>query len=391
MVKTLLLGLLAATICGFVNASPVADPRNPIAKLPPRQDLEEHDPESEAPPLEDPAARSERSTNLSHVTGTARKLKMFIKNRHLQILPDGTVNGTTDDTSAYSILQRTTVGIGQMKIQGVATCQYLCMARCGLLYGSREFGDECVFNETIEQSHYNTYSSSKYSKDNRTFYLALNQRGQSRKVMLRARKQLGKLATYIYVLTRPVVPELQLHPMRHHAHACPTVSHQSPKTHPHQQLCPKKRKRKKKKRKCTSDETESELCQKRLNVPKHKAQNRNNHKCDEEKNSEMCQRDLNIRKKHKFNNSDKLLVSDPKKKRKNKKGVKKRLNQFVESETTTTTASPTSTTLEYTTPDEDYAVDSSTHAEWEDSTALYDVQMAVSDAMHTVPPLIDSD
>lgn len=55
------------------------------------------------PPLEeDPAARSERSTNLSHVTGTARKIQMFIKNRHLQLLPDGIVNGTTDATSGYS-------------------------------------------------------------------------------------------------------------------------------------------------------------------------------------------------------------------------------------------------------------------------------------------------
>nr|XP_023013412.1 protein let-756 [Leptinotarsa decemlineata] len=387
MVKTLLLGLLAATICGFVNASPIAaDLRNP-KKLPPRQDLE--DPETEAPPLDDPAARSERSTNLSNITGG--KLKMFIKNRHLQILPDGTVNGTTDDTSAYSILQRTAVGIGQMKIQGVATCQYLCMAKCGLLYGSRDFGDECVFNETIEQSHYNTYSSSKYSNAHRTFYLALNQRGQSRKVVLRAQKHLGRLASYILVLTRPVSAELQLHPMRHHAHSCPLpAAHQTPKIHPHQQLCPKKRKRKKRKRKCTSVENESESCQKRQNVPKHKAQNRNNHKCDDDKTSEMCQRDLHNKKKQKFNISDKLLVSDPKKKRKNKKGVKKRLNQF-ESETTTTTTVPTSTTLEYTTPDEDYGVDLSTHADWEDSTALPDVHMAVSDAMHTVPPLVDSD
>lgn len=96
MVKTLLLGLLAATICcGFVYAAP---------KLPHQHHPEQNVsiPDSAAPPLEDPAARSERSTNLSHVTGTARKIQMFIKNRHLQILPDGTVNGTTDDNSAYS-------------------------------------------------------------------------------------------------------------------------------------------------------------------------------------------------------------------------------------------------------------------------------------------------
>lgn len=60
-------------------------------------------------PLEDPAARSERSTNLSFVAGTARRIQMFIKNRHLQILPDGTVNGTTDDTSVFSKFLRHSV------------------------------------------------------------------------------------------------------------------------------------------------------------------------------------------------------------------------------------------------------------------------------------------
>ncbi|KAH0822681.1 hypothetical protein GEV33_000110 [Tenebrio molitor] len=95
MVKALFLGLLAATMCGFARAAPAPQPalssRREASPTPPPQ-----------PSLEDPAARSERSTNLSHVTGTARKIQMFIKNRHLQLLPDGTVNGTTDDTSPYS-------------------------------------------------------------------------------------------------------------------------------------------------------------------------------------------------------------------------------------------------------------------------------------------------
>lgn len=46
--------------------------------------------------------RNERSANLSHITGSARKIQLYIKNRFLQLLPDGTVNGTTDDTSDYS-------------------------------------------------------------------------------------------------------------------------------------------------------------------------------------------------------------------------------------------------------------------------------------------------
>lgn len=43
--------------------------------------------------------RNERSANLSHVNS---KIQLFIKNRLLQILPDGTVNGTQDDASDFS-------------------------------------------------------------------------------------------------------------------------------------------------------------------------------------------------------------------------------------------------------------------------------------------------
>lgn len=44
------------------------------------------------------AARNERSANLSHITGTSRKIQMHVKNRLLQLLPDGVVNGTSNDT-----------------------------------------------------------------------------------------------------------------------------------------------------------------------------------------------------------------------------------------------------------------------------------------------------
>jgi hypothetical protein len=59
-------------------------------------------PQAEQALADDGAVRSERSTNLSHITGTARKIQMYIKNRYLQILPDGAVNGTSDDGSDYS-------------------------------------------------------------------------------------------------------------------------------------------------------------------------------------------------------------------------------------------------------------------------------------------------
>lgn len=35
-----------------------------------------------------------------------------------------------------AILQRTTVDVGLIKIQGIASCLFLCMDQCGVVYGS---------------------------------------------------------------------------------------------------------------------------------------------------------------------------------------------------------------------------------------------------------------
>lgn len=103
----------------------------------------------------------------------------------------------------------------------------------------KDFDEECVFNEMIEQNHYNTYSSAKYTNDKRALYLALNKRGLPRKVHIKANAPLGKLSAYTRVLTqnvqaqrveqllatrRPVPgaewPAFAPHGHRHH-HACP--------------------------------------------------------------------------------------------------------------------------------------------------------------------------
>ncbi|XP_017768896.1 PREDICTED: uncharacterized protein LOC108557033 [Nicrophorus vespilloides] len=363
MVKALFVGLLVIVMCGLPSCAPSPQ----IARI--------NRPEASPPPqfIEDSAARSERSTNLSHITGTARKIQMFIKNRHLQLLPDGTVNGTLDDSSIYTILQRTTVGVGQLKIQAVGTCQYLCMDACGLPYGSREFSDECVFNEMIEQHHYNTYSSTKYSNERKTFYLALNKRGLPRKVLLRARQPLGRLSSFTRVLTRHVAPERveELHPIRHHGHLCSTSESTSSRLSSSvadsesPSKCRKRKKRKKKKRKCLEGEPESELCHKKQNkLISINGSNSNVKKCVSDDSVE-CQRvEVTIKKKLKTKFSDKQLGGA--KKKKNPKGIKNnRKNRLLK----TTTEAPVVVT-EDNTSDEDYIIDSTTSWDWEDSTVI---------------------
>ncbi|XP_073845727.1 fibroblast growth factor branchless [Musca autumnalis] len=150
--------------------------------------------------------RNERST-VSHLSGPSRKIQLYIKNRFLQLMPDGTVNGTPDDQSEYTILQRSTVDVGRIKVQGVATCLYLCMDPCGAVYGSKEFTDDCVFNENMEQHNYNTYSSTYNSNSRRKYYLALNRHGEPRKLQIPPTRSLGKLATYTNAITESVPQE----------------------------------------------------------------------------------------------------------------------------------------------------------------------------------------
>lgn len=249
----------------------------------------------------------------------------------------------------------------------------------------REFSDECVFNEIIEPHHYNTYSSTKYSNERRTLYLALNRRGQPRKVLLRAKQKLGRLSSYTKVITRPVSPERteELHPMRHHAHLCATNTSESPArllsptsdTSLEPLRCRKRKKKKKKKRKCLEGEPNSELCHKKQTIANpRKTQIRLTKKCESD-DSDECQRNVTMKKKQQTNNNnkfgDKDTVNGVKKKKKatlkGGKTNKAKVNSATTTEIPTTTAIADETTL-----DEDYVVDATTNCDCEEHTAIPD-------------------
>ncbi|KZC14652.1 Fibroblast growth factor like protein [Dufourea novaeangliae] len=153
------------------------------------------------------------------------------------------------------------------------------MDSCGLLYGSREYTDDCVFNETLEQHNYNTYSSAKWSTTKKTLYLGLNRRGQPRRVQAKGHN-LGRLSAYARVLTQVAplerVEALQRRMLgaqhnvrhRHNSHRgdliqqslCPTLPVQE-KDGRDKFRCRKRKKRKKRKRKCRPGEKPGPQCQ----------------------------------------------------------------------------------------------------------------------------------
>lgn len=149
----------------------------------------------------------------------------------------------------------------------------------------KEFTDDCIFNEAMEQHHYNTYSSTTHSNARRILYLALNRHGQPRKVQIPSTRSLGKLATYTKSLTQTVPhdrveqlitrifgPTLIQHTLKQLCETGKSLNEQSkpkPKCNLKKQNQQNSNKKKKAKRKCRPDEVmETDNCTK-PNVTNH--------------------------------------------------------------------------------------------------------------------------
>ncbi|XP_056898517.1 putative fibroblast growth factor 1 [Takifugu flavidus] len=110
---------------------------------------------------------------------------------HLQILPDGTVQGLRDDGDAHTVLKLKAVDRGVVVIRGTEAARYLAMNDEGRLYGSPTVTDECYFLEKLEENHYNTYMSRQYQ--DRNWYVALKKNGKPK---LGPRTHVGQKAVF---------------------------------------------------------------------------------------------------------------------------------------------------------------------------------------------------
>ncbi|XP_030641642.1 fibroblast growth factor 6b [Chanos chanos] len=92
---------------------------------------------------------------------------------HLQILPDGRINGAHNENQ-YSLIEISTVERGVVSLYGVKSELFFAMNSKGRLYGTAIFRDECKFKEILLPNNYNAYESSVY----RGWYIALSKHGR---------------------------------------------------------------------------------------------------------------------------------------------------------------------------------------------------------------------
>ncbi|XP_053556106.1 fibroblast growth factor 5 [Bombina bombina] len=101
---------------------------------------------------------------------------------HLQIHPDGKVNGS-HEANHLSVLEIFAVSQGIVGIRGVFSNTFLAMSKKGKLHAIPKFTDECKFMERYQENSYNTYASAIYKteKTGRKWYVALNKRGKAKR------------------------------------------------------------------------------------------------------------------------------------------------------------------------------------------------------------------
>ncbi|XP_068129937.1 fibroblast growth factor 11 [Hyperolius riggenbachi] len=100
---------------------------------------------------------------------------------YLQYLPDGTVSGTTEESSPYTLFNVIPVGLRVVAIQSSACGQYIGMNSEGVLYGSLHFTAECRFKESVFDNYFVTYCSTLYRQrsSGRGWFLGLRKDGRA--------------------------------------------------------------------------------------------------------------------------------------------------------------------------------------------------------------------
>uniref|UniRef100_A0A8C9C6D6 Fibroblast growth factor n=1 Tax=Phocoena sinus TaxID=42100 RepID=A0A8C9C6D6_PHOSS len=123
-------------------------------------------------------ARSERQLE-QQLKGIVTKL-FCRQGFYLQVNPDGSIQGTPEDTSSFTQFNLIPVGLRVITIESAKLGNYMAMNAEGLLYNSLRQGADCHFKECVFENYYVLYACALYRqrRSGRAWYMGLDKEGR---------------------------------------------------------------------------------------------------------------------------------------------------------------------------------------------------------------------
>ncbi|XP_059990722.1 fibroblast growth factor 11-like [Lagenorhynchus albirostris] len=107
--------------------------------------------------------------------------KLFCRQRfYLQVNPDGSIQGTPEDTSSFTHFNLIPAELRVVTTQSANLGNYMAMNAEGLLYSLPHFTAECRFKECVFENYYVLYASALYHqrRSGRAWYMGLDIEGR---------------------------------------------------------------------------------------------------------------------------------------------------------------------------------------------------------------------
>ncbi|ABF47459.1 fibroblast growth factor [Clanis bilineata nucleopolyhedrovirus] len=125
---------------------------------------------------------------------SSRQIQIHMNGQFLAITSNGVINATDNAHDVSTVWQRHAVNTSSILLRSVSYCWFLCINECGYTYTTRVPIAECIWVEKFEDSQHYTYIYRPMT--DKKLYLALNNQGKTRRIVLSNNETLGKYADY---------------------------------------------------------------------------------------------------------------------------------------------------------------------------------------------------
>ncbi|NP_001161537.1 Fgf-Sk1 protein precursor [Saccoglossus kowalevskii] len=143
--------------------------------------------------------QTENTANGDVRSSTTMLLNLYCDTGTSLIIYANDISSTNQRENQLAILEKQSVGVGLVSIQGVISRHFLAMDDTGTIYPSSTFNEDCRFRESYRNGYY-FYSSAR----DPTWFISIDRNGQVKRSLGNSRKRTHFLPLLTLPVARPI-------------------------------------------------------------------------------------------------------------------------------------------------------------------------------------------